>query len=71
MIFMALRALQVVALIILIGLTARHVSYMMVPGKELPKTLAATLALVSEKPTHHNSHFCLPRGILSQLADSQ
>ncbi|KAG6086872.1 hypothetical protein E4U30_001271 [Claviceps sp. LM220 group G6] len=45
MIFMALRALQVVALIILIGLTARHVSYMMVPGKELPKTLAATLAL--------------------------
>ncbi|KAG5963117.1 hypothetical protein E4U58_003654 [Claviceps cyperi] len=45
MVFMALKVLQVVALSILIGLTARHVSYMMVPGKELPKTLAATLAL--------------------------
>ncbi|KAG5917799.1 hypothetical protein E4U61_002404 [Claviceps capensis] len=45
MVFTVLRALQAVALIIIIGLTARHVSYMVAPDKQLPKTLAATLAL--------------------------
>lgn len=55
MVFTALRALQAVALIILIGLTARHVSYMVAPDKQLPKTLAATLALVSEMHTYSTS----------------
>lgn len=61
-IYTILRALQVAALITIITITARHVSYMKAPGFHVPPLLAAILAFVSKEPPS----FCWPFSFASR-----